>query len=334
MKKIRWGILSTAKIGREKVIPALQKGQYCEVVAIASGNATRLEEVARDLHIPKTYDSFEKLLADPEIDAIYIPLPNHLHVEWSIKAIHAGKHVLCEKPIGLSSAEALQLLEVAKEYPHLKVMEAFMYRFHPQWKTTKQLIKDGRIGELKTIQSFFSYHNIDPANIRNQKDIGGGALMDIGCYCISFARYLFEQEPGKIFSVIDTDPVLEIDRMASVILQFANGTSTFVCSTQLFPFQRVNIIGTAGRIEIEIPVNAPPDMVTRINLHTAGGSEEILFEAVDQYTTQGDEFSKAILNMGGALTPLEDAVNNMKVLEIILQDQRLLQAGTSIDQEE
>ena len=320
MKKIRWGILSTAKIGREKVIPALQKGKYCEVVAIASGNAIRLREVAGSLHIPKTYDSYERLLADPEIDAIYIPLPNHLHVEWSIKAIHAGKHVLCEKPIGLSSGEALQLLNVAKEYPHLKVMEAFMYRFHPQWKATKQLIKDGRIGELKTIQSFFSYHNIDPANIRNRKEIGGGAMMDIGCYCISFARYLFDQEPENIFSVIDTDPAMEIDRMVSVILQFAHGTSTFVCSTQLFPFQRVNIMGTAGRIEIEIPVNAPPDKVTKINIFSAEGNEEIRFEPVDQYTIQADEFSKAILNIGGALTPLEDAVSNMKVLETILKD--------------
>jgi predicted dehydrogenase len=318
MEKIRWGILSTAKIGREKVIPAMQKGAYCEVAAIASSNVSRLKEVADSLHIPKTYDSYERLLADPEIDAVYIPLPNHLHVEWSIKALKAGKHVLCEKPVGLSSAEALQLLEVAKAYPHLKVMEAFMYRFHPQWKTTKQLIDDGRIGELRTIQSFFSYHNIDPANIRNRTETGGGAMMDIGCYCVSFARYLFEQEPLNIFSVIDTDPSMGIDRMASVILQFARGTSTFACSTQLFPFQRVNIIGTAGRIEIEIPVNAPPDKVTRINLYSSPGNEEILFEPVDQYTIQADEFSKAALNIGAPLPSLEDAIQNMKVLEVIL----------------
>src|SRR5215207_7980806 len=198
MKKIRWGILSTAKIGREKVIPALQKGQFCEVVAIASPNRQRLHEEADRLSIPVRYDSYEELLKDTTIDAVYIPLPNHLHVPWTLKAMEANKHVLCEKPIGLSSAEALKLLEASEQKPHLKIMEAFMYRFHPQWINAKQLVEKGEIGELRTVQSFFSYYNRDPNNIRNKKEAGGGVMMDIGCYCISFARFLFDTEPERV----------------------------------------------------------------------------------------------------------------------------------------
>jgi predicted dehydrogenase len=319
MKKVRFGILSTAKIGREKVIPALQKGTYCEVVALASPNQERLQQEADRLSIPVRYDSYEALLADADIDAVYIPLPNHLHVPWTLKALAANKHVLCEKPLSLTAAEALLLLEAAKQKPQLKVMEAFMYRFHPQWVKTKQLVEEGRIGELRTVQSFFSYYNVDPANIRNRKEAGGGAMMDIGCYCVSFARFLFGKEPDRIFAAIDRDAELGIDRMVSGTMDFTTGTSTFTCSTQLMPYQRVNILGTEGRIEVEIPVNAPPDKETRIEFHTKTGAEEFLFAAVDQYTLQGDEFAKAILNNTPVPTSLEDAVNNMQVIENIFQ---------------
>ena len=268
MKKVRWGILSTAKIAREKVIPAMQAGKLCEVVAIASRNKEQGKSVADQLKIPVVYDSYEKLLDDPQIDAVYIPLPNHLHVEWTIKALQAGKHVLCEKPIGLSSAEAVQLLLTAEQSPELKIMEAFMYRFHPQWQLAKKMATDGTIGELKTIQSFFSYYNADPANIRNQKEMGGGGMMDIGCYCVSLARFIFGEEPLRVSGNVEFDPVLQTDRMASGILDFSTGTATFTCSTQLAPYQRVNILGTKARIEIEIPFNAPTDKPTRIWLHT------------------------------------------------------------------
>lgn len=319
MKKVRWGILSTAKIGREKVIPAMQKGKYCDVVAIASRNIEQAKITAKNLNIPTVYGSYEELLNDAEIDAIYIPLPNHLHVEWAKKAIEANKHVLCEKPIGLTSAQANDLLQVAKQKPHLKVMEAFMYRFHPQWQQAKKLVINGRIGELKVVQSFFSYYNVDMNNIRNRKDAGGGGMMDIGCYCISFARFLFDKEPIRVSATIENDPTSQVDRLASGILDFSTGTSTFTCSTQLMPYQRVNILGTEGRIEIEIPVNAPPDKPTKIWLHTKTGSEEIVFDAIDQYTIQGDEFSAAILNDTPVPTDLEDAVNNMKVIEAVFQ---------------
>lgn len=319
MQKVKWGILSTAKIGREKVIPAIQKGKYCDVVAIASRNKEQAQGVANNLGIQKVFSSYEELLTDAAIDAIYVPLPNHMHVEWAIKCLEAGKHVLCEKPIGLSSVEAIQLRDAAMQKPQLKIMEAFMYRFHPQWQLAKQLVDDGRIGELKTIQSFFSYYNVDMNNIRNQKDAGGGGIMDIGCYCISFARFLFNREPDRVVGTVEYDPSSHTDRLASGILDFTTGTSTFTCSTQLMPYQRVNILGTEGRIEIEIPVNAPPDKPTRIWLHSKDESEEIVFDPVDQYTLQADAFAKSILDKSPVPTGLEDSINNMKVIEALFQ---------------
>lgn len=318
MAKVRWGILSTARIAREKVIPAMQRGKYCDIAAIASRNLEQAQEIAKQLNIPTVYGSYEELLNDASIDAIYIPLPNHLHVEWAIKSIQAGKHVLCEKPIALSAEEATQLLKAAREKPQLKVMEAFMYRFHPQWVLAKELVDDARIGQLKTIHSFFSYYNVDPNNIRNQKDMGGGGMMDIGCYCVSLARYIFNSEPVRVLAHVTLDPVLQTDTLASGILEFAGGTATFTCSTQLVPYQRVQILGTEGRVEIEIPFNAPPNQDTRLWLHTKDGSEEMTFEPVDQYTLQGDLFSQSILNNTPAPTPLQDAINNMKVIETVL----------------
>jgi predicted dehydrogenase len=322
MGKVRWGILSTAKIGTVKVIPAMQRGAYTEVTAIASRDLERAQAAARQFGIPKAYGSYEELLADPEVGAVYNPMPNHLHVPWSIKAIEAGKHVLCEKPIGLSSAEGEQLLEAARRHPQLKVMEAFMYRHHPQWRRAKQIVDEGGVGELKTIQSFFSYFNNDPANIRNNPEIGGGGLMDIGCYNISLSRFIFGEEPRRVFGVAEFDPQFKTDRIASGVLDFGRGTSTFSCSTQLTPYQRVNIFGTTGRVEIEIPFNAPPDQPCRLWHQTKDGVEEITFEVCDQYTIQGDLMSQAILNDTPVPTPLADAVANMRVIEAVFESAR------------
>lgn len=319
-KKIRWGVLSTAKIGREKVIPAMQKCSNGSVDAICSRNLEQAVATAKFLNIRKAYGSYEELLNDPDIDAIYNPLPNNLHVEWTIKAMQAGKHVLCEKPIGVSSAEALKLIQETQKYPHLKVMEAFMYRFHPQWQKVNSLIADGMIGEIKMVQSFFSYFNIDPQNIRNKVDVAGGALMDIGCYCVSFPRFLFNSEPFRVVSCIDRDPLWKTDRLTSAMLDFGNGqTSMFTCSTQLMPYQRVHILGTNGHVEIEVPVNAPKDAPCKIWVRTKTGSEEILVEAVDQYTLQAEQFAQSILDDKPVPTNLMDAVNNMKVIEAIFE---------------
>jgi predicted dehydrogenase len=319
MTKVRWGVLSTANIGVRKVIPAMQAGKYCEMMAISSRNLDKARAAAQPLGIPKAYGSYEELLADPEVDAIYNPLPNHLHVPWSIKALEAGKHVLCEKPIAMTAVEAQELLDAARQYPQLKMMEAFMYRHHPQWQRARQLVADGKIGDLRTIQAFFSYYNVDPSNVRNIAEIGGGGLMDIGCYCISYSRFIFGAEPRRVFGIVEYDPVFETDRLSSGILDFGHGTATFTCSTQLSSYQSVNILGTEGRIEIETPVNAPNDRPCRIWHQRETGIEEITLEICDQYTIQGDLFSLAILNDADVPTPLEDAVANMKVIVAIVR---------------
>ncbi len=319
MQKVRWGVLSTAKIAREKVIPAMQASAFCDIAAIASRNIDEARAVANKLNIAKAYGSYEDLLNDREIDAVYIPLPNQLHVPWAIKAIDANKHVLCEKPIALSGDQAKQLLAVARQKPHLKVMEAFMYRFHPQWVYAKKMVTEGAIGELKTIQSIFSYYNDDPGNIRNQKEAGGGGLMDIGCYSISLSRFLYGKEPNRVFGKVEFDPAFGVDQIASGILDFTTGTSTFTCSTQLTPYQRVNILGTTAGIEIEIPFNAPVDVATRAWVHTKSGISEVRFDISNQYTLQGDLFSKAVLTNTDLPAPLEDAIGNMKVIDAIFE---------------
>lgn len=322
MKRVRWGILSTAKIGIQKVIPAMQNARHTDVMAIASRDQGRAEQVSARLGIPRSHGSYDALLADPQIDAIYNPLPNHLHVEWSIKCLEAGKHVLCEKPIGLSVADAEQLEAAGESYPRLKLMEAFMYRHHPQWIRAKQLVDDGAIGTLKTMQSFFSYHNVDPGNIRNQAEIGGGGLMDIGCYPISASRFIYGSEPRNVSASIETDRNFQTDSYGSVTLEFERGTSTFSYSTQLAPYQRVNIFGTDGRIEIQIPFNAPPDRPCIINLQRGGEFEAIEFPVVDQYTLQAENMSLAILNDAPVATPVGDAVANMRVIERVFASSR------------
>jgi len=315
---VRWGILSTANIGVLKVIPAIQRSKSGTVSALGSRDKQKAESAANALGIEKAYSSYEDLLNDPEIDAIYNPLPNHLHVEWTLKALKAGKHVLCEKPIALDKTEAEYLLNETSKFPNLKVMEAFMYRFHPQWIKTKELISNGIIGSVRTIQSLFSYYNIDPANIRNIPEIGGGGLMDIGCYCISFPRFIFEEEPSAVIGVMDTDATMGTDRMSSGMLKFSEGkTASFTCSTQLFPFQRVHIMGTKGQIIVDIPVNAPIMQETKITVITAAETKEIIFSPVDQYAEQADAFAEAILQDKPVPTPLTDAVANMAAIDAI-----------------
>ena len=319
MSKVCWGILSTANIGTEKVIPAMQRAEFCDIVAIASRNLDKAKAAADRLGIPQAYGSYEELLTDAGIDAVYNPLPNHLHVPWSIRALEAGKHVLCEKPIGLTSAEGQQLVDAGKQHPQLKLMEAFMYRHHPQWQRARQIVRVGGVGTLRTIQSAFAYFNDDPQNIRNMADIGGGGLMDIGCYPISLSRFIFDDQPQRVFGSADFDPQFKTDRQASAVLEFAAGTSTFTCSTQLTSYQRVNIFGDTGRVEIEIPFNAPPDRPCRMWHQSGDDVEEITFDICDQYGIQGDLFSRAILDDTAVPTPIEDAVANMQVIEAIFR---------------
>ncbi|MBD3748679.1 MAG: Gfo/Idh/MocA family oxidoreductase [Sphingobacteriales bacterium] len=316
-RKVRWGILSTAKIGREKVIPALQKAKNCEVIAIASRNLDQAQKTAELLNIPKAYASYEALLADSDIEAIYNPLPNHLHVKYTIKALEADKHVLCEKPIALSADEAQNLINAAAEHPTLKVMEAFMYKFHPQWHQVKELVKEGSIGKIKHLQTFFSYNNTDMNNIRNIAEVGGGALMDIGCYCISFSRFILGKEPIAVKGEQTIDPISKTDILSSGILTFDEQiTASFTCSTKLFPYQKTFIFGDKGRIEIDYPCNAPLDEDTKVSVFTEKGEQTLLFKA-NQYTLQGEAFADAILNKNLVPFSLEDAFLNMKVIDEI-----------------
>ena len=322
MQKVRWGVLSTAAIGTEKVIPAMQQGRLCEIAAIASRDSARAQSAASRLGIPKAYGSYEELLGDPAIDAIYNPLPNHLHVPWTLQAIAAGKHVLCEKPIALSAAEAQALQDAAKQHPELKVMEAFMYRFHPQWQRVREIIETGGIGEVRTVHAAFSYYNNDPQNIRNQAEIGGGGLMDIGCYCISASRLIFGAEPSRVAGSVEYDPRFGIDRLASGILEFGADTATFSCSTQLMPYQRVEVFGTTGMIEVESPFSPSPTEPAHLRHRHEGGTEEIRVGPANQYTLQGDQFSEAVLRGTPVPTPLDDAVANMRVIEAVFASAR------------
>jgi predicted dehydrogenase len=321
--KLRWGILSTAAIGLKKVIPAMQGGEYTSVVAIASREIAKAQKAATALGIPKAYGSYEELLADPSIDAIYNPLPNQLHVPWTIKTAEAGKHVLCEKPLSLTVAEAESLLAV-RSRTGVKIGEAFMIRSYPQWLRVRELLNESRVGELRSILGFFSYFNIDPANIRNQVECGGGALMDIGCYLVHASRYAFAKEPTRVVARIDRDPQMRIDRLTSAILDFPAGQSIFTCSTQLVPYQRVHFLGTRGCIELEIPFNAPIDRPTRLFIDDGGdlfgrSITTETFPICDQYTLQGDAFSRAVLENTEVPVPLEDAIKNMAVIEAIFR---------------
>lgn len=324
MSAVRWGIISTADIGMTKVTPAIQQAHNCQVVAIASRTADRAASAAAQLGIPGWYGSYEELLAAPDIDAVYIPLPNNMHAEWTIKAAEAGKHVLCEKPLALSAAQATEMVETCRA-AGVKLGEAFMYRHHPTWVEARQLVAGGAIGELQGVMSWFSYFNDDPSDIRNRPENGGGALMDIGCYNINLSRLLFGAEPTAILSVVRRDPVMGIDTLTSAVLEFpGGGHSAFTCSTRSEEYQRVHIVGTEGRIEIEIPFNIPPDRETRIFL-TRGGdppvapdTETLTFDPVDQYTIQAELFAQAILDDTHVPVPIEDAVANMAVIETIL----------------
>jgi len=320
-KKVRWGILSTARIGTAKVIPAMQRGEWSEVAAIASREPEKARQAAARLGIPKAYGSYEEMLADPDIEAIYNPLPNHMHVPWSIRAAEAGKHVLCEKPVALSLAECRTLIE-ARDRTGVKIGEAFMVRTHPQWLRAREIVRSGEIGDIRAAMVAFSFFNRDPKNIRNVPEWGGGALMDIGCYAIQFSRFMFGQEPARVVALIERDPDMGIDRLTSAALDFPSGQSVLTCCMQMVPYQRAQVFGTKGRVELEIPFNAPPDRPCRLWVDSGadlfgGGRRTEEFAVCDQYTIQGDLFSKAVREGGEVPTPLEDSIRNMAVIEAL-----------------
>jgi predicted dehydrogenase len=321
-QEVRWGVLSTAAIGTVKVIPAMQQGALSKIEAIASRSLGKAQAVAAELKIPRSYGSYEGLLEDEEIEAIYISLPNHLHVPWTIKCLEAGKHVLCEKPIALTAADVERLIE-ARDRAGKNVGEAFMVKTHPQWLRALELIRNDEIGELRAVQGFFSYDIRDPKNIRNIADFGGGGLWDIGCYCVTTSRLAFGEEPTRVVSLLEFDPDMKIDRLSSVIMEFPSGHASFTVGTQIVRYQRMGFFGTRKRIEITIPFNAPIDRPCRIFIDENNAEEGFLVEedipTCNQYTIQGDEFSKAVRGKREVPVPLEDARNNIAVIEAIFE---------------
>ncbi len=320
--KLKWGILGTAKIAREQVIPAMQKGSWCEVTAIASRSMEKAAKTAESLGIDKSYGSYEDLLNDKSIDAVYIPLPNHLHVRWSIKALEAGKHVLCEKPFALTTDDVKRTMEV-RDRTGMKISEAFMVRSNLQWLKARELVHSPDFGKLRAVQGFFSYYNTDPANIRNTAGKGGGGIWDIGCYPVNTARFVFGEEPLRVVSAVEYDPVFKVDRLASVLLEFPLGQAQFISSTQAAPFQRMLFIGTKKHLEVEIPFNAPTDVPARLltgSTCTRTDERELIeLPVCNQYTLQADKFSRAILEDTEVPVPLEDTLKNTAVLTAIFQ---------------
>jgi predicted dehydrogenase len=319
MTALRWGILSTATIARRKVVPGMRKARRCEVAAIASRDGDAARRVSDELEIPRAHGSYEALLADPDVDAVYIPLPNHLHARWTLAAIEAGKHVLCEKPLALTVEDATEMAAAARS-AGVHLMEAFMYRLHPSWVAVRRLIAEGRIGRLTAVQSWFSFFNDDPTNIRNIADTGGGAMWDIGCYCVNLSRMLFASEPVGVEAAVRRDPTSGVDVVASAILEFRDGTASFTCSTRAEDDQRVEIYGTTGRISIGIPFNIPPDRPTEVRI-VAGGDppvaprvEVVSFPIADPYTVEVEAFIDAVLD--GSPTPVstDDAIANIATI--------------------
>ena len=324
-RKVKWGIISTAKIGLKQVIPAMQQSENVEVVGIASRNLDAAKNAAEELAIPKVFGSYEELLADPEIDAIYNPLPNHMHYEWTVKAIEKGKHVLCEKPLTLRASEIKELMALRDKHK-VKVGEAFMVHTHPQWESTVERIRSGELGKLVTVQGFFSYFKTDPANIRNIFEYGGGAMWDIGCYPIHTSRFAFGEEPTRVLSLIDRDPKLKIDRLGSVILDFPSGQCSFTVGTQVVAYQRMTFFGEDKKLEIAIPFNAPNDRPCVITINDGdlfeSNKEVIKFDTCDQYTVQGTRFSDAIINDTEVPVPLENAYHNAAIIEAIFRSEQ------------
>jgi predicted dehydrogenase len=323
-KKVKWGILSTAPIARRRVVPAMRDCLHSEVVAVASRSFDKARAFANEFAIPKAYGTYEDLLGDPEVEVVYNPLPNHMHVEWAIRAASRGKHVLVEKPLSLTVAEARRLLQARDEY-HVKIGEAFMVRTHPQWLRAADLVHSGRIGKLRSALGYFSYFNVDPENTRNIEAYGGGALMDIGCYPIRTSRWVFREEPVRVIGCIERDPSFKTDRLTSAILEFPTGQCAFTVSTQVVYYQRMQFFGTTGRVDIEIPYNAPIDKPCRIfiddckDLYANGSAVLECIPICNQFTIQADLFAQAIRNDTEMPNPLEDAVCNMAVIEALFR---------------
>jgi len=317
MEKLRMGVLGCSGHYAQRIATALKSSLLVEPYAVASRDAAKAKKFAKTWNFPVSYGSYEELLADPKVDFVYIPLPNHLHLEYIMKAADAGKPALCEKPLCLNAKDAAKAAEYCKK-KKIPVMEAFMYRFHPQWVRAAEIIKAGELGKIMATSGVYAYNNKDGANIRNKTDCGGGAVMDIGCYMASVARFLMGVEPKKVAATLIRDPDFKTDILSSVILDYGEGrTSTFTISTQLFPSQRISAHGTNGSLSVEIPINQYPDIPGKLTVSTSVMKREVETEIVDQYLLEFDAFAMALIDNTDVPTPISDAVANMAVLDAI-----------------
>ena len=317
--KLRWGVLSTADIGLQKTLPGLQRSERGEVAAIGSRDQGRAQKAADELGIPRAYGSYEELLADPDIDAVYNPLPNHLHARWTLEAARAGKHVLCEKPLAMDVEEAQGMIDGCREAGIL-LGEGFMYRLHPQWVRVREILAAGTLGDIHAVQVMFTYNNNDPDDIRNQPEMGGGGLMDIGCYCIDVARMVMGGvEPTGGSGLVRVDPDFGTDVLATAILSFEGDRhASFTCATRSSSDQRVHILGSEAHLTVEVPFNAPPDQQLRLLLSDGWPGNEPTVElipAADQYALEGDAFAAAVLDGAdlGWLAP-ESGLEDLRIL--------------------
>jgi len=318
MKKIKIGVIGVSGHLQSRILLPMTKSDKVEVVALASRDIEKAKGVAKTWGIQKAYGDYNELLEDPDIDAVYIPLPNHLHLEWIKKAVKANKHVLCEKPLTLNSIETKEVMDLAKNN-NVKIMEAFMYRFHPKWKMVNELMKVNGIGEVQSIHTVFTYSNNDPKNIRNIKDYGGGALMDIGCYAISSARYILGNEPSRVLGLSSYSESTETDVLSSGIMDFGKSRALFTVSTSLFPAQEVKVYGTGGTLEVIIPFNDNYDMKGQVKIVTGLGERIVEFEPVNQYGEMLNAFADSINGDTPVPVSLKDSYMNMQIMDQLIK---------------
>ncbi len=320
MKPVTWGVLSVSSHYVSRINTNVRKSPLNVLQAIASRSPDKAKAAAARLGIPRAYGSYAELLADKDVEAVYIPLPNRFHAEWVKKAADAGKHVLCEKPFAMSAEEARETFDYAQRKGVL-VMESLMYRFHPQWIRAAEIARGGDLGEIHAVNTFFSYMITDPSNVRNRLDIGGGGLRDVGSYAVSAARFLLDAEPTRVLGLLHRDPTLRTDTITTGVLDFGKARSVFTVGTQTQAWQRVEAIGSGGMLVVHIPFNAYPDAPAELTVTGWNGTRTVQVPAADQFVEVFEAFSRALRAGGPVPQPPEDTVNNQKVLDALFRSE-------------
>jgi xylose dehydrogenase (NAD/NADP) len=320
LKSVRWGILGTANVVR-RIAPAIQTSESGILIAVASRQLERAKAVAAQYGAPFAFDSYGTLLESEGIDAVYIPLPNALHHEWTLRAASAGKHVLCEKPLGLTSRQC-QEMQSASETHRVLLMEALSYRFHPQIARCKELIASGILGKLRGVRSGFSFPVPNSSDIRFQPALGGGVLLDAGCYCVDVSRTISGSEPYEAFAFANFGPATSVDEALVGVLRFPDGVvASFDCSFRSQYRQFVEIIGTEGSIELARPFS-PRIEPTAVLVRHGDAVESFDFEGADQYVLMIESFNRAVLGRSALQIHCQDSVRNLRAIDALYDSAR------------